>query len=294
MGSPESNDTSPQAQALADQVLAASKQLLAAERANQRSLAQQAEQNRLHAEYAERRQGSQEVALAGELGRLTSRMLWLHEHANRRFLGRKAAKSALRVVAEVADEELNLTTSAITDGEILQMDGIHYLHSGVIFIRTKAGGGRGVRIAQRVRDELTATQADRTLYSLFAYESKTGSRIWAKGGGFDNYREEMRQAAKEKYAEENPWALENKYSWFSSQAERYQINPLPSDIVNGAFIAWGRGSSTDTETIERSKQLNRELRPHMFPGVSWEYPDELFEEPLGLVMEANLLLGRTK
>jgi|GEM_PF-3949212 len=278
----------PLAQQLADQVLVASQTMRANEQASRDSLVQQAEQARQEADYAQARGRSKEVILAREVGKLAARMLSLSQNPwQKSLLGRKVARSNIPVTF---DDNLSAVTSPITDGQILQITDVHYLRSGLVFGRPVLGE-RQVFIKQVVKDELNGVQATRQLYHLHAYDSPTGMRVFVDEAEFNTYREARRQEAHDRYTATYPWASGCQYTWME---ERVTLLHRDGEPAAGSFWAWDFGSPKHEESKERARQLDRELGPHMNPGASWEFPDEMFRESLGLTLEANLLLGATK
>lgn len=292
----EQYSVDPQAALLANQVLEAGQIIRTRERAFRRQLAEQAEK-------AREREGSPEVQLAEEVESLTNRMVWLHEHPKlSRFMG----KSAIGIVHSEDRDRFGrrfgsdtLSTAPLTDGEISQLSGEHLLFSGLIAWRFydkhekyrlkqeqamfKSFGVKLVRreehklyIDQQVKDETTGAKARRQLYDLRPYSSRTGPRVEVSSsdGKFENYALERRRESIAQYEARNPWAKD------------WQPEGRGTDIHypnNG----WGRAHP---KTLEL-ECLSNELVPNLRPGTSWEYPDEFFLEPLGLVREMNILLG---
>lgn len=282
----------PLAERLAEQVLEAGQAIRVREHALRQQLAEQAEM-------AREREGSPEAQLAGEVNGLTERMTWLYEHPKlRRFIGHSA-------IGTICDDDRRcpdtILTPALTDGDIALLHGEHLLFSGLVF-RTdyrskterrmlenfagKVAFRRKLHIDQQVKDESTGATGTRRLYEMYPYTSKVGPKVHVQGRGFNDYRSQKCEEAIEKYTKDNPWA-QKLISEYGSKEYSYFNHPsmLMSVRLPGRY---------DYKKHEYIYRLNRELVPHFKPGNGWEYPQDLFLEPLALVKEMNMLLGTKK
>lgn len=286
----ESLQVDPQAALLAQQVLEAGQVIRAQQHEVRRKLVDQAE-------IARTREGSAEVQLAVETERLKARMAWLHEHPR---LGRFIGKSAVGIAHDRNRERL--ATQPLTDGEISLLHGEHLIFSGLVFWKfyekygartpkeikiksreitlTPDRSDRTLYIEQQVKDETTRAAGSRRLYELWPHNSATGPRVQVKGERFDAYASQMRRQLFANYVQSHEWAAEF--------AASYSDYPR---LSNGERMGRFQMYEADWDEQQKVKRLNEELAPQFEPGSTWEYPDELFLEPLALVKEMNILLG---
>ena len=290
-------DIDPNAVLLEQQVLELGRVTRASQLANRLALVEQAEIARV-------RLGSPEVQLAGEVEALQARMAWLYEHPRlQRFIGR----SAINIIHKsnrynhIPD---TLSTAPLHDGDIAALHGEHLLYSGLVFwtfyekhrsapTEIEIDGRvvkvvpdrshRTLYIEQQVRDETTGESGRRRLFDLYAHDSTTGPRVQIHGGGFSDYAARMRRQIFEEYAREHE-DVDRLFMHYSDYPG------LSSGRRQGHFQTHG----LDWKDIVKAEQLNHELAPRMEAGGDWEYPEEMFLEPLALVRQMNILLGTKK
>jgi len=235
------------------------------------------------------RQNDLESQLHDEVIELRERMEWLHRHPRlRHFIGRSAVtitfRSNLGVQPGIPDE---LSTPLLLEGE-RTVTGAHELVHGFVFWRffNKYGSQNPYTLyaEQAVRDTTTGYQERQRLYDMYPYEDYSGPRVQIRGGAFDDYADEKRSQAYAMFKVNNPWI---------AQYPGIYPHELSSGQRRWALLS-GRGPQGQSyrEREAQENQIYRELISQYEPGRTWNYPNDMFLEPLNLVSHANDILGR--
>lgn len=123
----------------------------------------------------------------------------------------------------------------------------------------------------------SSTKHSKPLYDLTVYPSVYGFSGDIKGETFQRYKRTMQRTIRSDYVKENPWAED----WH-----------VFSDGGIWKVFADGLDEFSDT-AYEQKQRLQDELIPKLDPGRNWDYPDELYHFPLGLLRAASRELGVT-
>lgn len=269
----------PYAALLADQVFEAGQVVRARDRAIR-------DAHIRNAEITRQRDGSAEAQLAEATDKLSDRLVWLHEHPRlSRFIGKSALDvqftpySGYRGIKGVRGQ---ITTNPVPDGEVFEYRGEQLMVSGLMVRRYYSGyaATQSLYIDREAHDEnALGISMSQRLFKLYPYSNDTGPRVQIEGIGFDEYRQASRRQIFLDYIHDNPWA--GKYGVWYREADQSTHTP------RGEFVGYHRSREEDND-IER---LNKELAPQLERGGGWDYPDEMFLNPIGFVQHMNMMLS---
>lgn len=239
------------------------------------------------------RKGNLENTLAKETIRLMSRMEWLYRHQYlKRFIGR----SAIDLTYLPSEESRRYyNRPAIETPIILETGktavGAHVITTGMVFGRTvhrdgiRSGADQILHIFRVARDGTTGHEEREQPYELFWYKESNGDhRVKVTARSFEDYARQARAYEIERYTTDHPWTAN--YAIGETTVSRYR-DSAPSMYDLGHTI----------DLVSQKSEVSliaEELLPRLKQGTAWDYPDELYYEPLALVQQANDILGRRK
>jgi hypothetical protein len=148
----------------------------------------------------------------------------------------------------------------------------HYNFGRDISLLRIIGVSEEIHSGHKKTDELYRVTADPTEHRNF----------WkVEGTEFRAFRDKKLREIGLEYKRENPWF--DKYYVFRSENWRIVKNASPQKSEDDFAVL--------TEVVEERK-IQEELIPKLEPGPdTWQYPDELYHFPLGLLMQANEVFG---
>jgi hypothetical protein len=233
-------------------------------------------------------------------------MAWVHRHPtiSRIFGGSRVSVHSVENRRSPYFERLE--TDPLVDGDIMHFSGKHQLYSGLVFSSSRAltrmfdpralhrldGDDLGeyvkhglpkpvsndseLTIFQRIEEMAAPVNAERILYKILTYESRTGKRVIIEGDESREWNLVRQLAMITEFEKEHPWCerLDLK------TRARISDGDLKSSHYHGS---WAKNQEQEAAL----KRLFQRL--HRSPNDS--YPDAMYLRPLTLVRQMNILLG---
>jgi hypothetical protein len=133
-----------------------------------------------------------------------------------------------------------------------------------------------------VTEEMNSGLSDRNeLYKITASPTEHRSFWKVNGPEFRTFKDKKLHEIGLAYQRENPWF--DRYYVFKADSWTFVKNASPQKSEDDFAVL--------TEVVEERK-IQEELIPKLEPGPdTWQYPDELYHFPLGLLMQANEVFG---
>lgn len=223
---------------------------------------------------------------------LAERMSWLHSHPR---LSRLIGRSALRLTQN-RDGSINTPLILSTETETV---GDADVEEGFI-IDTKLyesfyksfGPLAQLGIERTVRDKMTETSHVAERYDIQTSYTPSGRLNVDMPRKLSAYRFEARKEILKNLEKMYPWLSEY---YFGGSGDVYlEISKYGISLDDLGFRAMLMDDETEKALNLEVTIITDEVLPRLTIGRDWDYPDELFQFPLGLVMQAHDTIGRRK